>query len=183
MRVAASLLTAIACTLTSFSCGDPVRDQRIQALGGETPGVRHGPLHRPGQPCTLCHSESGTNSPEFSLAGTVYRTPTTLEPLQNATIRFIDSTGRQHAAVSNSAGNFYVSISEWVPNWPVWSKVECSNAAARESGSATPTTEMTSAIFRESSCSFCHADPAGPSSVGHLYFADDDSGLQKGACN
>jgi hypothetical protein len=75
-----------------------------------------------------------------------------------------------------------VQTSEWIPNWPVWSKVECSNAAAGGGSSLAPA-EMTSAIFRESSCSFCHADPAGPSTVGHLYFSDNESGLPQGACN
>lgn len=44
---------------------DPVRSDAVAALGGEAPGVPHGPTHRPGQPCLLGHSN-------FAVAGTVF---------------------------------------------------------------------------------------------------------------
>jgi len=176
---ATSLFAGIIFMSVSFSCApDPVKEREIAALGGETPGVPHGPLHRPGQPCGLCHGADGPDNPEFSLAGTLYRSPSSRLPLAYATIHFIDSTGEQHTVESNCAGNFYVLRSEWSPSWPIWSKIEYGD------GVANPTTvvEMTSAVFRETSCSTCHTDPASPSTVGHLYLAEDESTLPETPC-
>jgi len=170
--------TGIIFIALSFSCAaDPVREREIAALGGETPGVPHGPLHRPGQPCGLCHGADGPDNPTFSLAGTLYRSPTSLEPFRNATIHFIDSTGDQRATKSNCAGNFYVRSDEWTPSWPLWSKVEYKDA-----NGITKAAEMSSAIFRETSCSTCHTDPASPSTVGRLYVAEDEATLPETPC-
>jgi len=164
--------------VASLSCAaDPVREREIAALGGETPGVPHGPLHRPGQPCGLCHGASGPDNPEFSLAGTLYRSPSSRLPFANATIHFIDSTGEQRKTTSNCAGNFYVRVDDWSPSWPVWSKLEYVDIDG-----TTRMTEMTTAIFRETSCSTCHTDPASPSTVGHLYLAEDAMTLPETPC-
>lgn len=176
---AASMLAALALVSVSLSCTvDPARERQIAALGGETPGIPHGPLHRAGQPCGLCHGPDGPDQPEFSLAGTAYRGPSSLAPFQNVIIRFIDSTGAQYETTSNCAGNFFVRRSEWSPNWPVWSKLEY----LIEGGASPTVIEMTAAIFRETSCSSCHADPASPSTVGHLYFAEDETPLPEAKC-
>lgn len=168
-----ALIVAFASIAASLSCAaDPVREREMAALGGETPGVPHGPLHRPGQPCGLCHGADGPDTPEFSLAGTLYRTASSRTALPGATIHFIDATGEQHTTKSNCAGNFYVQKSEWTPSFPVWVKMELMDR----------TVEMTSAIFRETSCSACHFDPASPSSVGHMYFAEDESTLPEATC-
>ncbi len=173
LATALGRLTAIALVSVSFSCAaDPVRERQIAALGGETPGIPHGPLHRAGQPCGLCHGPEGPDNPEFSLSGTIYRGVSSRSPLKGATIHFIDSTGEQRTTESNCAGNFFVRKSEWSPTWPIWSKIEYSAKVV----------EMTSAVFREMSCSACHADPASPSTVGHLYFAEDESTLPEATC-
>jgi len=179
LGAAASLLAAMAFVPLSLSCSDPVREHQIAALGGEAPGVPHGPLHRPGQPCGLCHGAAGPDSPEFSLSGTVYRGSSSHAPLYDATIRFIDSTGDQRTACSNSAGNFFVRSSDWSPIWPVWSKIEVADKATPQSKIVA---EMTAAVFRETSCSTCHADPASPSAVGHLYFAEDETKIPEALC-
>src|SRR5258706_16200247 len=49
LAAAAGRLVAIVLLSVSFSCAaDPVRERQIAALGGETPGIPHGPLHRAG---------------------------------------------------------------------------------------------------------------------------------------
>src|SRR5450432_160855 len=50
--------TVLVCALVG--CGDPVHDTAVSALGPEAPGVPKGPLHRPGQPCVLCHGPQGS---------------------------------------------------------------------------------------------------------------------------
>ena len=140
-------------------CADPVADERVEALGGEDPAVAPGPLHRPGEPCGACHREDGGARRAFSLSGTVFRDPRARVPATSTTVRFIDATGAQHTAHPNAAGNFYLTPDEFAPVWPVWMKLESCGSTA----------EMTSASSREGSCAACHADPAGPKSVGHVY--------------
>ena len=63
----------LCCLLSAAACSsDPVRDQRIERLGPEVSGVPEGPLHRPNQPCLLCHAGAGPGDAVFSLAGTVF---------------------------------------------------------------------------------------------------------------
>jgi hypothetical protein len=121
-----------------------------------------GPLHRAGQPCGVCHGPEGPAESDFALSGTLYETPLALAPVEKATIRVIDWTGLQHRTTSNAAGNFFVRRSEYDPIWPLWVKVE----------RADKTVEMRSGIFRETSCGTCHADPATPSTAGHIFLAE-----------
>jgi hypothetical protein len=177
LRAASSVAVIVLISL-SFSCAaDPVHDRQIAALGGETSGIPRGPLHRAGQPCGVCHGAEGPDSPEFSLAGTLYREPSSREPLAYASVHFIDSTGEQRWACTNSVGTFFVLKKDWSPSWPVWSKIYLD-----ESAEMPLVAEMTAAIFRETSCSTCHADPASPSTVGHLYLAEKSMPLPEGTC-
>jgi len=156
----------------SVACKDPVRERLYDELGGEDPAVPQGPLHRPGQPCLACHGEGGDTDARFSFAGTVYQTPGSLEPLHDARIRVIDSTGRQYAVTSNCAGNFYAGADNFDPVWPMWMKVEYEDWKA----------DMLSPSSREGSCAACHEDPASPSTVGHVYLAQDGAGFSQGEC-
>lgn len=168
-------MTRLSCVLLGLAvlaCEDPVYDRQVEALGGEDPAVPRGPLHRPGQPCNLCHGEDGEASPRFAFAGTVYRTPGLLEPLHDATVRIIDSSGAQYSVRSNCAGNFYVGADNFRPVWPVWMKLEYDDWSA----------EMVSSASREGSCAACHRDPASPSSVGHVYLAEDGAGFTQEPC-
>lgn len=158
--------------LLAAACSDPIRTRAMDELGGEAPGVPAGPLHRPGQPCLVCHGEDGPSESRFSFAGTIYARPSTAEPLAGARVRFIDSSGAQYAVSSNCAGNFYVGDTNFRPVWPVWMKVEFGDL----------TQEMVTPSFREGSCGACHQDPATPTSVGHLYVGDDRSTFPKGNC-
>lgn len=158
--------------LALVACDDPVPERLIDELGGEDPAVPEGPLHRPGQPCVLCHGDEGDAEAKFSFGGTVYQTPGSQEPLHDALIRFIDSTGAQYSVISNCAGNFYAGADNFKPVWPVWMKVELGDLTA----------EMVSPTSRERSCAFCHRDPASPSSVGHVYLAEDGAGFSQEPC-
>lgn len=143
-------------------CGDPVQDQAVSALGPEEPGVPHGPLHRPGQPCVLCHSEAGGKS-VFLLAGTVYVSADSPLPIEDVTVNLVDSVGNKFSTTTNCAGNFIVRPGDYAPNAPIWVSLQ-RDAVVRD---------MNTAIYREGSCAGCHYEPRGPASSGHVYLIDD----------
>jgi hypothetical protein len=152
-------------SLLLSGCADPVNDALIAALPGEVPGIRTGPTHRGGQPCTLCHSSAGGRHPTFTLAGTVYQKPTSKIPVEGALVHVIDATGATRDLTSNCAGNFYVDDSQWQPTFPLFIDV---------TDPATGTIlKMISKIGRDSSCASCHADPIGPDATGHIYLTSD----------
>ena len=166
------IVAALLLGLCAGACSDPIRTRAVDELGGEDPATPVGPLHRPGQPCLVCHGADGPAESRFSLAGTVYQLPDTVEPLGDVTVRFIDSTGAQYRVVSNCAGNFYVGAANFEPAWPVWMKIEWKSLSQ----------EMISPSFREGSCAECHQDPATPSTAGHLYVGDEQTTFPHEAC-
>jgi hypothetical protein len=139
---------------------DPVHADDIAALGGETPGVPPGPMHRPGQPCVVCH-DSGGKSPELSVAGTVFESQSSSEGVSGVTVLMTDSAGSSYSATTNSAGNFLVTPSQWTPTYPITS-------TQLQAGHVTVV--MYSEIGRNGSCAGCHSypAPAGPSSPGRV---------------
>jgi hypothetical protein len=149
-----------ACALAGVSgCQDLVRDNRVDELGDEDPGVPTGPLHRPGQPCLWCHAGDGPGDSVFSQAGTVYKTSDRLDPLPDAILHFIDSAQREFIVGTNCAGNFFIDERDYAPSYPAWVSIEFGGA----------TIDMSTPIFREGSCAVCHFDPAGRTSTGHVY--------------
>jgi hypothetical protein len=158
--------TVGACVLGSWAllsgCVDPVVDRALEKLGPEKGNVPPGPLHRPGQPCLLCHSEDGDADP-FTVAGTVYLDPLTSTPVDNVAVTTIDAKGRSFTVTTNCAGNFFVRPQEFTPTFPIWLEMQ----------GGTTYRSMESASYREGSCAGCHVDPAGPSSPGHVYLLDD----------
>jgi hypothetical protein len=154
----ASLAVAAASALTG-GCNDATHDMQVQALGPEDPNVPQGPLHRPGQPCLVCHGGIGPASTQLSIGGTVYVSNTSAMPAVGATIQVEDVNGSVGAAQSNSAGNFFIQSSEWQPTFPILPQVTLGGV----------TNPMTTHAGREGSCAACHADPAGPTSAGHVY--------------
>lgn len=144
------------------SCIDPAREQAIEALGPETPGVREGPLHRSGQPCLLCHDEAG-NAPPFSVAGTVYIDAASLKPIEDVTVNLIDPLGGTFSSVTNCAGNFFVRPREYSLQGPIWVNMQREGVFR----------EMDTPVYRDGSCAGCHGDPIGPASAGHVFLIDD----------
>jgi len=150
----------LVCALSA--CADPVNDDAVAKLGGELAGVRPGPLHRPGQPCVLCHSSRGGES-EFSLAGTVYVDALSQTPIEDVNVRIVDSQNRRFVARTNCAGNFFIKPEEFEPDFPIWLGLD-RGAIFRD---------MDTAVYREASCAGCHSDPKGLASAGHVFLIED----------
>jgi hypothetical protein len=157
------LFLTIACAPAVLAPVDPEHEAQVAALGPEDPRVPEGPLHRPGQPCALCHSEEG-DEPPFSAAGTIFRDNMSAVPLVDADVLLVDAAARRYTTHTNCVGNFYVHVDEFDPVLPFWVTV-------RLGGNESP---MESPIHRERSCATCHSDPAAPRSAGHVYLTADD---------
>lgn len=151
---------ALAAALSAGSC-DPVHDDAVAALGGETPGVPAGPLHRPGQPCLLCHDGASGDPAAFSMAGTVFEEANALLPSVGAVVTLTSADGTTATAMTNAAGNFFLTPDAYTPAYPV-------HVTSIALGGVRIT--MHSHIGGNGSCAGCHADPAGPDSPGHVYF-------------
>jgi hypothetical protein len=144
---AAVLLAALAA-----GCQDPVHSDKVSMLGGEQEGLRRGPLHRPGQPCTYCHGEQGPGRAVFDLAGTVflYKTGETLG-IPDVEVDLLDRYGRTVSISSNDTGNFYLQAGELGLEFPLLTRIRYFDAAGlHEQPMITP-------IFRARSCAECHA--------------------------
>jgi hypothetical protein len=142
---------------------NPVHSDQVDALGGEAAGVRKGPLHRPGQPCLLCHDGALGDPPEFSVAGTVYQTQDKSAAASGAVVTLTGSDGRSTTTTTNQAGNFYLSPGEFTPAYPM--KVSVTYGSVK--------VDMTSRIGRDGSCGTCHTSNAGPSSAGPVFVPKD----------
>ena len=151
-----------ALALPMVSCGDPVQDNAIAALGPEDPNIPRGPLHRPGQPCLLCHQPGGEAKP-FSSAGTVYMTISGQKPVANVSVIIIDAAGTEFTATTNCAGNFFATLDQYAPAYPIWASLRAGRIQR----------DMDSPAHREGSCAGCHTGTVGPSSPGPVYLLDD----------
>lgn len=160
MRCANLLSLVAACA--SSACADPVHDDAVAKLGGEVAGVEPGPLHRPGQPCVLCHSAKGGES-ELSLAGTVYVDALSLTPIEDVDVYIIDSQNRKFASRTNCAGNFFITPEQFAPDFPIWIGIQ-RGAIFRD---------MDTAVYREGSCAGCHSDPESLSTAGHVFLIEN----------
>jgi hypothetical protein len=163
--ITALAAASIASALTVTAC-DPVHAAEVDALGGEAPGVRKGPLHRPGQPCITCHDGAIGDPPAFSVAGTVFTSDGSSQPANGVLVTLADAAGHKHTATTNAAGNFYITPNEFTPVYPM-------TATISVSATSKVATSMTSLIGRDGSCGDCHKDPAGPSSAGHIFITTD----------
>jgi hypothetical protein len=144
-------------------CQDATHDMEVAALGGENPSVPQGPLHRPGQPCLVCHGGSGPASQVFSVAGTVYLYEAdTNQAGVGATVQLEDATGSAWHLTTNSAGNFFVLASDWTPTYPM-------SVPSVSQGSNMQF--MSTLDNRAGSCASCHGLQPGPESVGPVYLA------------
>jgi hypothetical protein len=159
-------------------CGDRIQNEAIDKLGPEVPGVPKGPLHRGGQPCLVCHGGNGPGASTFSLAGTVYTTQGSHDPMADVLVTFLDSESREYRTGTNCAGNFFVMESDFVPVWPLFVKV----TYGKQPNGAPYDHPMGSPVYREGSCNHCHADPAGPEAVGHIFTFDPGIAVPSGSC-
>ena len=152
MRAASPLLFAAVLA----ACGNPSVDDRIEALGEETPGVEPGPYHRPGQPCVLCHGPYFGAGPELSIGGTVFATDRGRVPVEGAVVRIWDSVGDSRELATNCIGNFYVAKEDWDPLFPL--KVEVEFGLPGGEAADRRLVGMSSRIERDGSCAGCHVD-------------------------
>ena len=160
------LVTMLGSLLWLLAC-DPVQNHAITALGGEASGVRPGPLHRPGQPCLLCHDGAFGDPEEFSVAGTVFVDRIDKQAARGADVMIKTADGTSRTFQTNAAGNFYVSAQNWKPAYPLQVSVSFESQMV----------SMTSNIGRDGACASCHFDPAGPASPGHVYAIAEDAGV------
>jgi hypothetical protein len=160
VRVVLAALLLAAC--------DPVRSDALNALPPEAPGVRNGPLHRPGQPCLLCHDGDLGDPPAFVVAGTVFEVPDTLVGADQATVALTDTVGNVYDTTTNAAGNFYVTPDQWSPTFPL--------VHVTVTGASGVVATMQSEVGRDGACASCHVDPAGPASPGHVSLSGPDGG-------
>jgi hypothetical protein len=159
LSVCSCLLPCVVAGAFVSSCVDETHDAEVKALGPEDPTVPPGPLHRPGQPCVTCHGGSGPASQQFSLGGTVYLVKGQTMPAANATVTIEDSTGAVGTTQTNSAGNFYITVQQWQPRYPLWPQVVLGS----------DTQMMSTHIGRDGSCADCHGPTASPTSIGPVY--------------
>jgi len=118
MSRALLLLAALSASALVASCGDPVHDAEVTALGPEASGVSPGPDHRPGQPCLVCHGGQGPASAQFSLAGTVYQAQDNTVGIGQVQVKITDVNKSTGTATTNSVGNFYITASTYTPTYP-----------------------------------------------------------------
>ena len=156
--------------LVALACSDPTHDAEVAALGPEDPNVPPGELHRPGQPCLLCHSD-------FTVAGTVYYEDLTT-PFQGAQVTLIDAVNSQFQATTNAAGNFIIRQSDWVPVFPIGTYTNDAGTAVFgvtvvDPNNTNNPAQMITQIGRDGSCGSCHVGPSpSSSSPGHIYLTE-----------
>ena len=65
----------------------------------------------PGENCLRCHSEGSAypSAPIWSAAGTVFERADSEVGVRGATVRLVDSAGKELELTTNAAGNFYTS--------------------------------------------------------------------------
>ncbi len=176
-KLLVELLPALAFTgmvAAVLACGDPQRDAAIEALGGEADGFGPSAIHRPGQPCVLCHSSYFGAEPNMSLAGTLFYAPGSgFDPflVGGYTVRVLDSEGESRDLLANRCGNFYIEKSDWDPAFPV--RAVLYGPKKGEPDTLLQLRVMASRIGREGSCAKCHVHPRSLYSPGVVHVPGD----------
>jgi hypothetical protein len=160
MRLRLSLVGFLGgASMLAFGCiNNPVHDDEVTALGPEARGVTPGPLHRPGQPCLVCHGTFGPAWVEFSVGGTVYVEAGQATPAIGAVVSVEDITGASFATATNAAGNFYVLLRDFSPAFPILPRVVSADGGVAQT--------MMTYVARNGSCAACHSNPPGATSAG-----------------
>ena len=165
-------LSAALLALWALPACDPVRDDAIAALGPEAPGVRRGPLHRPGQPCLLCHDGAIGDPQRFTIAGTVFETLGDKVAAVGVDVILVDSK-TSITLRTNAAGNFYTTASQYDPSFPIQVSIQ---GGAGEVVRMQTLVEGNGTVEPNGACASCHFDPPGQNSPGHVCMALDDGG-------
>ena len=147
-----------------------------EALGGEILGLHHGPLHRPGQPCLVCHGENsswGRNT--FEIAGTVFERAADKRGPAGVEVVLTDVNGNEYVAKTNKTGNFFVTVDSGAsaPSSRSNGELVIPKAFAFplhvKIRSGSNEQKMHSLVWRNSSCADCHRGPANDLSNGPIY--------------
>jgi len=155
--------------LAALACGNTPEDDARDALGDTDHryGGGTGPLHRPGQPCLLCHG--------FQLAGTVYRFEDDRAGVEGAIVHVTDDMGRSSTATTNSSGNFFVTRGgelEADDDGELELPYELEYPLTVEIEHEAITRPMRSLIWREGSCAHCHGPETSETSAGRIVLED-----------
>lgn len=127
-------------SLFLVACGS---ESPVSATDPNTPG----PLMRPGEQCLSCHRQGGQASRRpWTAAGTVFRTATSNEGVEGATIVIEDAAGKRVSLVTNAVGNFYTAD---VLAKPLRMKIRYDG---REK-------EMPIPLDADGACNACHSHP------------------------
>ncbi len=147
------------------ACADPVKSAEQTALGPEDPSVPKGELHRPGQPCLVCHDD-------FAAAGTVYQDDL-VTPFEGATVTLTDAVGSQASATTNAAGNFVIRKSEWKPTFPIGTFTDGNGntvfGVSVVGSDPNNAAQMITQAGRDLGCNSCHQPDRTASSPGPIY--------------
>lgn len=152
-----------------FGClGSTSREEERAALGDTDHQVfidghweEPGPLHRPGQPCLVCHSGAHpADGMSFEVAGTIYERAMDHFGTPGVVVTLEDAEGPYAQVVTNRTGNFMVTRDGDDDEDSDEGMVRVGRAfvpplrvsIARE-GVERP---MRSFVWREGSCSSCH---------------------------
>ncbi len=170
---ALACLAGVVLALAGAGCNNPVTDDEVALLGPEVAGVPPGPLHRPGQPCLVCHGGYGPAALVFGTAGTVYQDSTDPFPLVSGTVQLTDANNVVTLAETNCAGNFFLEAVDWVPTMPVHVQVAYGGLHTQSTNacnsSANACVQMLSHMGKETSCAQCHTGQSTYDSVGQVY--------------
>lgn len=162
-------------------CANPIQDARIEQLGPEDPGVPPSDIHRPGQPCLLCHGPYKGAEPEMTVAGTIYgyswdaaHAKDDPIPVEGVTIEISDTFGTSPpvAPKTNCAGNFYLTKDDWNPSFPLRVAIRYP-VPGEENGERV---SMGTRISRDGSCNGCHVGKPNQGSPGWVYCTQRGSG-------
>lgn len=153
------------------ACEDPAKEAQIAELGGEALGVPLGPLHRPGQPCTVCHD--GATAREFAIAGTVYWALDSRSPAPGTRVDLVDGEGNQQSALTNCAGNFFIYPEDLVVDYPFWITLSAEGASS---------ITMDSPVNGSGSCATCHKKTFSTRSTGRVYLYENPPGPPPTKC-
>jgi hypothetical protein len=141
--------------------------------------------HRPGQPCLLCHGEGhfpiAPGESIFELAGTVYGDidAPARAGLSDVEVIVTDASGAVYTGLSNRAGNFMFQLDSGL-SAPVRNRkgklrigAELQYPLEVKIRQGDLEREMKSKIWRNGSCSHCHGETTGRTSVGRVYLFEE----------